>query len=275
MIGKYGSWSIQESQNGADAVAVSGGSGTVFTIPLYRNHHVAYEGWFNPSGAPTVGTAAIAGVCLYDRSWFVEFEQKDRSNPPGRKSPALESERFKILERLEKGDRIVRMGVPIGPQRYHRDLIAWQGDSVRMLGRTGVFYHIPTREYHYYISEIEHAAGIDFPQVHDHLDAFSAEIEGLVRKSLEGVTVHFLDPFPLGHGDPYGSYLLPYLKPELFGIQPDRVIGIENLVETTLAHMAACRGGPQIPVFASVIALPNPYFEKGDGTNVIVLELGE
>lgn len=279
---KYGSWIIQESLNGADAVAVlfdKEGS-ILYEVPLYRASPVMYDGWFNPFARNRAGSCAIAGICLYDRNWYVEFEWRDRSNPPGRKSPALESERLKIFERLRKGDRIVRMGIPRYPQTYHHDGIVWQGQSARRLMKKVVFYHIPVKEYHFYIAEIERAARGTFRDkdgvgAHEHLDRFCARIKAMVRAAFEGVEVIFIDPFPHANDDPYRSYLLPYLKPELFGIPTDGLIGIENLVEVSLTIRATAQGAQPIPVFTSVIGITNPYFEKGDGNGIIVLELEE
>ena len=273
MFGKYGAFAVQPSLNGVDAIAVRELDGETITIELNRAAHVLYEGLYGV--LPVSVSTALAGACLYGREWEVEFEHLIKSNPPCRKSPALESERLKILEKLKQGKRIVAMRVAQGLREYHYKLITWQGCIAHTLGVTHVYYHVPASEYHHFIAEIERESGSSFPGAHTLLDAFAQEVREYVLEAFDGILVTFIEPFPLADGDPYTSFLLPYRHPELFDIPVAGLVGVENMVEVTLAHKAKRSGGHAIPVFTSVISIPNPYFEKGDETNVIVLEPGE
>ena len=159
------------------------------------------------------------------------------------------------------------MDVPVKPRNYHLRTIDRQARAAKDLGIKEMFYHVPVAEYHQYIAEIEEALGQQLFELHAHLDRFVDEVRELVLSKFNGVRVVFIDPTPLANGDPNGSFVLPYRHPELFGIDLDGLVGIENLVEVRLAYEAHHQGGPLIPVYGIAVGMPYPYREKSSDMN--------
>ncbi|MDP2630556.1 MAG: hypothetical protein Q8P56_04060 [Candidatus Uhrbacteria bacterium] len=198
-------------------------------------------------------------------------------SPAARRYPSSEIDRKEVVERIKKGGKgsqITHMDVPVFSREYHRRTIERQARAARELGIREMFYHLPVAEYHGYIREIEEALGRSLPELHELLEQFANEIRNLVLEKFIGIQVAFIDPTPFANGDPNGFFVLPYRHPELFGIEAEGLVGIENLVEVHLSYEALHQGGLLIPVYAIATGATYPYREKSvDMNGVVVLSL--
>ena len=97
---------------------------------------------------------------------------------------------------------------------YHLKLIKWQMAMLKELQVEEVFYHMPTEEYHFWIREVEAAAGRRLPEQHDLLDSFAAKVMQYVQAHAPAsCKLHFIEPMKTQNLEsPVESFLWPYLS---------------------------------------------------------------
>lgn len=275
-MGKYGDWTI--TVDGDTAVAEKWLNGNALSLRLARVDGQSYdclEGWW--PHLPTNIQCVIGGICLWCHRWTVYFEAFDSKSQPARRYPASEIDRKEVVERIlkgGKGSQVTHMDVPIEPRAYHVRTIERQARAAREFEVGEIYYHVPVTEYHRYIAEIEAALGRQLPELHALLDQFAEKIRKLILEKFAGIKVIFIDPTPFSNGDSNGSFVFPYWYPELLGIDPDGLVGLENMVEVRLSWEALQRGGSLVPVYAIATGIPYPYREKSSDMNgVVVLRL--
>lgn len=251
--GEYGSWKIASQ-------TATGPKGSI-RVPLQRSPNgVLYEGWWpkRPQFRPEV---FLTGICLWDALWTLEFAPKNGFS--AKRSPALPQERNDAFDRLARGERVIGIIAPTMLGAYHQLLIMWQVEKARQLDPKRILYHVPIKEYHRYIADLEGKLG-PLPLLHECLDEFAREVKNAILKAFQHREIEFISPMDKGARTPVESFKLPYLRPELFGIRPKtRLIGVEDLVEVGLSASAheETRVGPT-PVLAAVLGIPHPYLNK-------------
>ena len=221
------------------------------------------EGWW-PSIPQDKRTLMITGICLWDARWQVEFEHVNKRNPPARRSLTLPLEREDAIKRIRNGARVVRIYYPLNFRVYHQATIAWQLRKIVQFNPKQIAYHLPTKEYHDYVSALEENLGMSLSSLHESLDSFvqtlinyiNAEADDEIRKK-----INFIVPYDKGATHPYESYSFPYKFPEKFGIDKEEAFGIEHLAEVSAAYTAWKQsGGDPIPVL--VVVMRDDYYNK-------------
>ncbi|MBI4120317.1 MAG: hypothetical protein HY454_02520 [Parcubacteria group bacterium] len=267
---KYGSWEIDPSANTATRKMPDGNIITISLVPN-PNPWALYEGyWQDVSGADQ--NTVISGVCLWDARWQVEFRPAKTKNAPiVRRSLALPSGRDDIYLRLATAQRITKMFCPLGLGIYHIRLIKWQSEKLRELSCEQILYHVPLDEYHDYIATLESRLGIPIPSAHDQLDKFAQKIHDYIQDQFGPLSrkLEFIRPMRLGAKNPEEAFLFPYSQPEKLFAAPEKVLGVEDLIEIPLSYEAwknrnqwnAMRTSP-IPIIGAIIGIPTPYFNK-------------
>ena len=110
--------------------------------------------------------------------------------------------------------QVARILVPTTLGEYHLNLIKWQMAMLKELQVEEVFYHIPTEEYHFWIRELEVAAGRGLPEQHDLLDSFAAKVvQHIQAHAPASCKLHFIEPMKMQNlENPVESFLWPYLS---------------------------------------------------------------
>ena len=262
MIGKYGAWDIKEG------MATHPGG---LQIPIrHSGDSVVGEGWWpkKPKGA---SQTVLTGICLWDARWLVVFPQK--SGPNILRSPAIPQERDHIFQRLSQKNWVSNICIPTKLGAYHNLLIRWQAEQIRKVNPKRVLYHVPTKEYHCYVGDLEAYLG-SLPLLHEKLDEFARQVILAVQREFSLGGIEFISPMDKGARTPVDSFTLPYLRPDLFGFDPKTAVGIEDLVEVRLSSSAwkQTQKGP-VPVLAAILGLPHPYLNKDSGEGVESIQL--
>ena len=267
---KYASWEIDPAANTATRKMPDGNIITIGLVPS-SNPWALYEGhWQNVSNDDQ--KTVISGVCLWDARWQVEFLSAKTKNPPiVRRSLALPSGRDDIYLRLATAQRIIKMFCPLGLGMYHTRLIKWQSEKLQELPCERILYHVPLDEYHDYIEALEARLGIPIPSAHDQLDKFAQKIHDYIQDQFGSLLckLEFIKPMRLGARNPEEAFLFPYSRPEKFSAAPEKVLGVEDLIEIPLSYEAwqnrdqwnAARISP-VPIVGAIIGIPTPYFNK-------------
>lgn len=237
-----------------------------------------WEGWW-PHVAPTPEErTAISGICLYDNRWAVEFKRTSQKaeQPAVHRGLVINRDREDALKRLGHGQRLASITVPLYPGEYHRRLLRWQASAFNRLKPKRILFHLPLQEYHLYLAELEKAAKLPLPWLHQQLDHF-AQLLLALQASIYGeelmgrVTV--IHPLESGATSLEESWLFPYRHPQIFGVQPEELMGVEDLPETRIAFSLRRELQREVPVLAAVLGDNHPYFSDltQDGTVNILL----
>jgi hypothetical protein len=259
---KYASWTLLEEKDGYGYIAVSNQG---ITVSLNTDGEFLW-GWWPSEPAKDGHMTVVAGICLFDARWRVEFKNPKPGQRGAIRSLALTREREEAEELLKRGREIKRILYPPFPTPYAKMIVDWQKwglkkllDKVRV---KRVSYHIPLQEYLYFCSilpspwrESMEAVVINEAQ----------KIEELVSKELSAwpIEIHW------GGSNPPQSFVDLYVISIEDG---GTVIGLEELVELRLTLEAKRQTGRTIPTLVGVLGLPHPYF-RPPKEEVIELEL--
>jgi len=261
MNGKYGSWRIQD---GTVSRMIDGQLVELSINPVGDGTAIAMYGDM-PEQIKTV----LMGMCLFDARWQVQFEKPSGKNgqnaPPARRSLALPHDRQQAYDRILQGKKVEYIFVPSTPGVYHQKLLVYQSRSLRDLQPERVLYHLPVLEYLSSICELEQVLGMPLPELRAALSRFADIMLGRIMEELcfLGDRLEFISPMSdAGILDPGESYLHPYTYFDQYKIDPNSVVGVEDLVELRLSHTAQSRTGVQIPMQCLIMDATNPYTDK-------------
>ncbi|MFA6383234.1 MAG: hypothetical protein WCX17_02325 [Parcubacteria group bacterium] len=267
VIGDYGSWVVESEKAYLKAdpeVAIS-------LCP--SDAQAVSEGWW---GYPTCEKDLVSGICIFDARWALEFDNGKEAGT--RKSLSLPREREKAFKMMEKGRKIKNLYVPTELSAYHLKLLQWQVKKICQLSPKRILYHLPVGEYEIFIQELETAAGIDLPWLYVRLEEISEKIknyflENLTRQGVDAGKVEFIRPLEMGAQSTDDSFGYPYLFPYKFGMSPESMMGLEDLVELRILLRAKMEMNYDIPVLCAVLEVPHPYLIREDnGGGVITVE---
>jgi len=270
IIEKYSSWNITNrvatSEITVDSIGTLKVKADVHLRDISSEGGARYEGWWPQSMDEKKRTVAIAGNCLWDGRWAVQFKKIERGNNGARRSLALPYGRKDVGERIIKGQQIEEIRYPIHPSLYHRNLIEWQGRKFESLMPEKILYHLPASEYHCFIRTIENITGKHLEKLHLELDVFVSHIRHMIETSFGDLmeVVTFIDPMSWGVVEPEQSFLWPYLNSEMLGISASDIYGVEDLAELKLAVTALHKNGHCIPVMCCVPTIPDIYMERSE-----------
>jgi hypothetical protein len=182
------------------------------------------------------------------------------------KSLSSSTRRDELFSRLKKRHKVECVFVPQGLSRYHKRVIAWQAEALKVLQPEKVVYHLPTQEYHHYIHDFEAHLGAEVPEMHKLLDAFAQAVKTEVETCLAPFagSVCFIEPMK-SHGCefPEDSFLWPYLNAHEFG-DSNAIAGLEDLPEMYLSRSASEQTGTTIPVLCGVLSLDGDLYRRGE-----------
>lgn len=264
MSAMYGTWEMKP-EGKTSAVAQKG----QLHVSLHEGYAAVYEGWF-PERPRFEPRAVISGVCLWNAGWQIVFEGIGGTGTKAL-SLALPNDRQEIYQRLDEHHRVVprRILVPCRPDNYHRSLLQWLELTLKgMPAVEKVLFQIPEDEYHSYIRTLEQKLHRELPELHRLLIGFAdATWELMLSHPTLAAKAELVEPMKKGATTENESYALPYEHPEVWGVDSQTVVGIEDLVELRISQEARVR----IPVFCGVLALPHPYLEKGGEVTAIEL----
>ncbi|MDD5033379.1 MAG: hypothetical protein PHE55_01360 [Methylococcaceae bacterium] len=227
---------------------------------------VVCEGYwpFRPSFSPKI---ILGGVCLYTRTWGVQFAAATDSEPPATRSLALPGDLQRALGFLKKGRPVQGFHLPTRPGHYHRLLIGWQRQVLdRFPDVESIHYTLPVQDYHGYIMHFEDALGEKLPGLHAELDAYVETLKDYLAEvwgsHMDKIAYDIPGSAELKRVNATAreNDLQLYLK----SADADRVMGMEDLPEVALPHEVARRSGVLIPCAVSVLALPDPYMARED-----------
>ncbi|CAE7294290.1 unnamed protein product [Symbiodinium pilosum] len=249
----YGSWKLQHGIATNQAAS----------LHLERTDLAYGQAWWaKPGYSPK---AVIAGCCLLDCRWRMEFRKLGRGTPPASKPLARKHHREEAVARLLKGQKVARILVPTTLGEYHLKLIKWQMAMLKELQVEEVFYHYPTEEYHFWIREVEVAAGRRLPEQHDLLDSFAAKVMQYVQAHAPAsCKLHFIEPMKTQNLEsPVESFLWPYLSVQSL-TDCFEVAAFEDLLELRLGEEAFQRTGRRMPTLCVVIDEDHPFYRNGE-----------
>lgn len=259
--GKYGVWLVTETEEGLFSANLREEA----SLMLRPNQSGILEGDWGDLGQRD---CAISGACLFGANWMVEFQKPKRGDGGARRALALPKEREDITKRILAGQKVACVYLPQDPGPYHQLLIEWSMDRLAKIGPRRILYHLPIWEYHRFVTDFELMIGQEIPESHAILESFFQKTSDLAQKTAEayGLNLEFVNPMrDFGLTDPAESFGFPYFYPEKYGINPDNLFGVEDLVELKIALVAQARFGRTIPMRCAVLDIPHPYFARSEG----------
>lgn len=262
----YEAWKISFGIDGTSATARRKINGSVTEVALKSSSlGIPFEGWYG--GQPHSAKKAIGGACTLCECFVLELAgMYQRTAAPLFLSPCNHHDFLSIERYMQQEEHIIAAAhLPMGLCVYHTSLVSAQAQIAKQEGVAEMVYHIPRKEYHHYHGNIERLVGTSLPGIHRYLDWYSDMLERYVRETFQlvGVGVRIIDPFQPGM-DPNDAYVLPYAKPQMFGLDPEHTMGVEDLVELRLAVEAEKKGWHAFPVWVGVLGLPDsPYRQRG------------
>jgi hypothetical protein len=246
---------------------------------------VLYSGeWGRLDQTGTVGeTAVVAGICLFDGRWRINFPQGQERTLVDSQSRASA---IGIVEKVRKNPQLLRglsqdaiLSIPVGlRQSYHGAIIDWQSQVLSaMPDCVRVLYHVPVLEYIAYLDKLIPylPASVIDAQI-ERMKSLGEELKKVVLAKFKGREVQFIEPIAEkpevvdnilrlrpGLDRSVASYLSPYTYPAKWLSGATRVLGIEDIVELKLAYTAA-EITPDIPrmLRVCIASIPDPYPSK-------------
>ncbi len=261
---EYEVWKILSSYNGNNAVAKRKVNGRVIEVALRKlSLSIPLEGWYGDE--PSSARYAIGGICILCECYGLTLHGLDvRTTAPPFLSPCNHHEFQKIERLLDNGHCVTWVHMPTELCIYHTTLVPIQAEVAKRKGVVEMVYHVPRKEYHVYLNTLERMIGMELPGLHRLLDRYTDRLEHFVRETFRkaGVNVRIVDPLFPGM-DPNDAYRALYLNPSSFDMDPQSLIGIEDLVEVRIVVEAEQKGAHRIPVWAGVLGIPSPYRQRG------------
>eukprot|EP00931_Biecheleriopsis_adriatica_P013406 TRINITY_DN1147_c0_g1_i1.p1 TRINITY_DN1147_c0_g1~~TRINITY_DN1147_c0_g1_i1.p1 ORF type:complete len:811 (-),score=124.46 TRINITY_DN1147_c0_g1_i1:501-2933(-) len=257
----YAGWKIKD----LEASKTFPGTAQPEAIKLVHAEAIPYQGWWpqEPAEAPKI---ILAGCCLFDGRWQARCCPRGKGNPPAIKSLSSATRRDELFARLKKGHKVECVFVPRGLSQYHRRVIRWQAEALKVLQPEKVIYHLPVQEYHHYIDEFETHLGVKVDRMHELLDEFGQAVKREVERCLSPFAgaICFLEPMK-SHGceRPDDSFLWPYLNVHEFG-DTNTIAGLEDLPEMYLSSAASKQTGTTIPVLCGILAVHGDPYRQGE-----------
>lgn len=235
-----------------------------------------WEGWWPQRPEQTQGRSVVAGICLYDNRWMVEFTRQGlnpEKNPPARRSLVIQKEREDAYKRLAAGQRLSQMQVPLFPGEYHKRLLTWQAAKLRLLKPSVVLFHLPVLEYHAYVAKLEELSGQAMPTAHQQVEEFTRLLM-MLQSAVYGPElmslIRYIRPLEMGAQKLEDSWSFPYLHPEAFGVDPETLLGLEDLAELRIALTVQQSTQRTVPVLSCVMGERHPYFENEVSAHSVV-----
>lgn len=263
----YMGWSV--SSTGA-SMAVDG---TPTHIPLQPcNQGAVLEGWWPaPPGLPT-NPVCVMGICLWDARWQVVFKH-EHHDLVFKRSLGIPSERAEAAKRFRQGHmdwgdaEFCHFLVGDGLGDYHRNLLVWQAAKLREMKPSRVLYHLPRLEYHTFIRQAcaDMGAGSLDAVLREALEHHIEELLALQRELfgpelLSRIT--FVEPLTQGATKVEKSWPFPYLRPDVYGVDPATLVGVEDVVEVRIVREVQKKTGRTVPTRVAVLGQMHPYADK-------------
>lgn len=223
-----------------------------------------YEAWF-PYPTLLKPKVVHGACCLLDGRWQIEFPARKKRESVVRRRLSLKHDRADAFERIRNGRKPELIYFPIAPSTYHKTLIPWEVEKFKQWPGAEIIFHIPTREYHIYISQLEAELGLLCPEMHDLLDDFSEKVRGILERhcALAGLHVTFLDPmYEWGATTPLESFQAPFMRVGEFCEDPAEFIAVGDFQEMRFSEEAAREMGITIPFLGSFLGVPHPFYNR-------------
>lgn len=235
-----------------------------------------WEGWWPHQPEQMQGRSVLSGICLYDNRWVVEFARQGANserNPPARRSLVIPKDRDDAYKRLAQGQKLTQMQVPLFPGEYHKRLLTWQAARLRLLKPSQVLFHLPVLEYHAYVTQLEELSGQTMSGAHQQVAEFTRLLM-MLQSAVYGpelmARISYIRPLELGAQTVEESWPFPYLHPEVFGVEPESLMGLEDLAELRIAVTIKQTTGRTVPVLSCVMGEQHPYFQNEVSAHSVV-----
>lgn len=239
------------------------------SVVLSSSYGVVCEGYWpsKPSYQPEI---ILSGICLYTACWSVQLAAANgKTAPPRASSLALPGDMERLFQRIERGRAINYVEVPFSPGPYHYQLLKWQADAMgRFSNIKEIRYDIPRYNYHNYISSFESAVGRTLPRLHEEVEVFIAKLKRMMSKIWPRellAKVVFFEPTTEVHGDiPSSKDVDLFMYTDSIG--SEKILGVEDLPQLSIAYQLAKTTDQVIPCLVTVLELPHPFMVRNNGS---------